>query len=225
MSNAAKKALALEETCASACVVAINQLYENHWLVWEPETIWIEADKAGIDIPVGNRGQLMAARNLVTSARYWYDAHAFAATCIAFNNEEALHMGIESAPVAYINWAVHEAKLIYEIFLRATTVPDLDREPVKYAAVQLNLEGFVFAPPLLAFAQRELNKLCAADCADLRNTVQKGWADAPKGKDLDEAAFPETAAGVQLARLAALQRYFDKREESRLKQLAALQTK
>ena len=67
--NAAKKALRQEESCASVCVAAVNLLHRQHWLLWEPETLWLELDREGVDVPVGNRGQIMAARNLVTSGR------------------------------------------------------------------------------------------------------------------------------------------------------------
>ena len=220
----ALRAVSLEETCASACVRAMRCLFNQDWLLWEPETLWLELDREGVDVPVGNRAQIMAARNLYTTGRAFYDAHAFAATALAFNNEEPLHVGIEEAPVAFLNWAVFESESIYRELDSATGLPDYDREPSAYTAVQLFREGFVLAPEHLTFADDELvayfknNKEALA----LRETVKEGWAVAPKGEALRNAAFPETAAGVQLARLAAAQSYFEKRHAERIKQLAPL---
>ncbi len=221
---AALAALRKEETCASACVRAMRCLLQQDWLLWEPETLWLEIDRMGVDVPVGNRAQIMAARNLYTTGRAWYDAHAFAAMAICFNNEEPLNFGIEEAPVHYMNWAVFEAEQIYRELESATGLPDFDREPSAYVAVQMYREGLVLAPEHLMFADDELVAYFKRNDEAMarREKVKKGWADRPKSEELLRSPFPETAAGVQLARLAAIQSYFIRRRDERLKQLAPL---
>ncbi len=220
--KAALAALAKEETCASACARAMKCLFGQNWLLWEPQTLWLEIDHQGVDVPVGNRAQIMAARNLFIAGRFWYDAHAFAATCIAFNNEEPLHFGIEEAPIMYLNWTVYEANVLTREFEEEAIIPEMDREVIAYTAVQLAREGFVIAPEHLAYAEGELGKHLFGDLQQLQKTVREGWAAAPKAEKLLDAAFPETAAGVQLARLATTQVYFEKRRKEREQQLVPL---
>ena len=124
--------------------------------------------------------------------------------------------------MAYINWTVYEAEIIYRDLMHESTLPAIDREPLMYTVVQLHDEGFIWATAHLKYAQTELNKTYPREVDTLRYIVQKGWAAAPRGKELNDAAFPETPAGVQLARLASVQRYLDDRIVLREKQLAAL---
>lgn len=219
---AAREALAKEITCASACAHAMEILLDQAWLLWEPETLWLELNHMGVDVPLGNRGQIMAARSLFSTGRFWYDAHAYAATCIAFNNEEAVHVSIEDAPVVYMNWAAYEASTIIKDLGDGDTPPAFEHEAVAYTAVQLVREGFAIAPKYLDFADHELSRLYPKENSKLRDQVRAGWASAPKTASLMEAPFPESAPGVQLARLAAVQAYFDMREQRRNKQLLAL---
>jgi len=205
------------DTGTSACMHAVFHLFSNVWLNWEPETIWLELEHLGARVPVGNRQQIMAGRSLLTTGRFWYDATAFEVASIAFSNETPTYFGLEDAPIAFINWAVFEANLIHHDFLQSTI--EFDREPIGYTAIQLYREGFVIAPPMLEMAQDELTRRLPKEAAKLANTVREAWAVAPRGQALSDAAYPETPAGVQLARLAAVQVYFDTRLNAREKQL------
>jgi hypothetical protein len=193
-------------------------LFERQWLNWEPETLWLEIKHLGLDVPVRNRGKIMAGRSLITTGRFWYDASAFEVACISLNCCIPTFFGAEDAPVAYINWAVFEADRIHRDFELESL--DFDREPVGYMAIQLCREGFVIAPAQLETAQAELTRRLPKETSKLAATVREAWAAAPRGSDLLDAAFPETPAGVQLARLASVQSYFDTRSQLREKQLA-----
>lgn len=196
---------------------AVFRLFSNAWLNWEPETIWLELNHLGVDVPLGNRQQIMAARSLLTTGRFWYDANAFEVACIAFNNETPTYFGLEDVPVVFINWAVFEANLIHHEFLHSTL--EFDREPICYTAIQLYREGFVIAPAMLEMAQSELTKRLPKEASKLANTVREAWAAAPRGTALSDAAYPETPAGVQLARLAVVQTHFETQLRLREKQL------
>jgi hypothetical protein len=202
---------------------AMDELLGSSWRAWEPETLWLTLDRMRVSVPVGNREQIMAARSLLTTSRFYYDMHAFEKTCIVFNNEEANYEALDDAPIMYISWAVAEAEMIYRHYEGGETL-ELDREPVCYTAVQLHRAGFVQAPTPLGWAQKELDKHNASDvaCKKLQATVREGWAAAPRGKDLLSAAFPETPEGVQLARLAAVHVYHERRRREREQQLAKL---
>jgi hypothetical protein len=195
-------------------------LFDNSWLNWEPETLWLELSRQGVSVGPGNRSQIMAARNLLNSGNFWYDAQAFEATAIAFNNDSPTYSGAENAPVCYINWAVFEANLIHQEYEQE--VLEFDREPISYTAIQLYREGFVIPPPMLEMAAPELCKMLPKDAKTLATTVRVAWADAPKSDKLKTAAYPETPEGVQLLRLAAVQVYFDERLQLREQQLAPL---
>lgn len=219
---AAKQALAKDATGASACLYGIEALLGTQWMVWEPQTLWIELSKQGIDISEGNRSQIMAARALISTQRFWYDANVFEKTCTAFNNEEIQADALEDAPVAYITWAVWEAEEILKHHELSHDV-EFDREPIEYTGVQLFREGFVIPPPGLSWASAALDKHYPSERKELQSKIRKAWAAAPSSDKLKDAAYPETLEGVQLARLAAVQRYFDARKKSYLKDLAALQ--
>lgn len=216
--EAAKNALRDDQTCASACLVAMDKLLGSQWMAWEPETLWLELKHLKVDVPVGNREQIMAARSLDTTGRFYYDMHAFEKTCMTFNNEEGNFDALDDAPVAFICWTVMEAGYIDKDQI------EYDREPVLYTAIQLHREGFVVAPSPVTWAQEALDRLNACDeaCKKLKAEVRAGWADAPRGSELLDAPFPETPAGVQLARLAAVHVYYERRNKERKQQLAAL---
>lgn len=218
--TAALTALRDEQSCTSACLHALTHLFERNWLNWEPETLWIELKHLGVDVPVLNRSQIMAGRSLITTGRFWYDAQAFEVACIAMNGQTPTYFGAEDAPVVYINWTVFEADLIHRDFEHE--VLEFDREPICYMAVQLYREGFVMAPPMLEMAQAELSRRLPKETKKLVDTVREAWAAAPRGDALSNAAYPETTAGVQLARLAVVQTYFEKRLRLREQQLAPL---
>jgi hypothetical protein len=211
------------DTLALPCLKALQGFYGNEWLLWEPETLWIDLRKRGLDIPVSNREQIMAGRSLITTARFWYDAIVFDKTCIAFNNEEATHVGVEDAPTAYVAWAVTEAQLIHTAFEDASVV-EFDREPIGYMAVQMYREGFLLPPKELAVAESVLARMYpkTKEIDTLRSDIRDAWAHAPDITKLRNTAFPETPEGVQLARLASVKLYCHNRQVMLDKQLAAL---
>lgn len=216
-----KSLLSNEDTCASAVLFAVEKLLGDGVLLWEPQSIWLELKHQGIDLPVSNREQLMAARNLLTTGRFWYDATIFEKTCTAFNNEDISPESVEDAPVIALAWAVWET---HEIAKHYEISDFWDREPISYIGVQLYRENFVIAPDELKFAQTSLNRHYPKEVVKLQNTIHEAWAAAPRGKDLQDAAFPETLEGVQLARLATVQHYFNTRKEGYLRDHAVIAT-
>lgn len=221
--TAAKRALRDPDTCASACLVAMDELLGPVWMAWEPETLWVELKHMHVSIPDPNREQVMAARSVVTTGRFYFDMHAFEKTCMTFNNEEGNYDALDAAPVAFLSWALTEADMVHRKYHSGDTLT-LDREPACYVAVQLFREGFVIPPSNFTWLQDQLDAYLPGDSKSkkLQDEVRKAWAAAPRGDTLLNAAFPETPAGVQLARLAAVQVHNDKRRKDREQQLAQL---
>jgi hypothetical protein len=182
--------------------------------------MWLELQHQQVNVPLANRDQILAARSVVTTGRYWYDAHAFEKTCISFNNEEPNYDALDDTPVAYISWANEEVFKLNMYYLKEDE--SYDREPTCYTAVQLYREGFVVAPEGLGWAQEALDAYYPAEARELKQTVMEAWAAAPKNKLLD-AAFPETDAGVQLAKLAAVYVHCQSQNDRLLKDLATLE--
>lgn len=220
--KAAKSILREEESCATACMYSMDKLLGSTWMPWEPETLWLTLDRMRVTVPVGNREQILAARSLITTGRFYYDMHAFEKTGMAFNNEEGNYDSLDAPPVMYLAWAVTEADMIHKKYEGDSLV--LDREPREYTAIQLHREGFIVPPSQLDWAQSLLTGHNANDAQakKLQQEITTGWAAAPRGKTLLDAAYPETPAGVQLARLAVVQIYCDRRRAEREKQLASL---
>lgn len=216
----AKALLRDEQTTATACYRALDQLLGTGWLSWEPESIWLDLNHDDVDVPVVNREKIMAARALITTGRFWFDAQAFEKTAISFNHELNTHLGVEDAPVMFINWAVFEAELLQKEVEGMTL--EFDREPIKYTAIQLFREGFVLAPEMLAWAEPDLIKMNSCDAHELAKKVRQIWAAVPPEEDLTGVRFTETDIGVQLARLAMVHVHFNRMLQARKKQLAAL---
>jgi len=219
--DAAAKLLKDDATGATGCLFSVDALLGDAWHGWEPQSVWIELGRRSIDVSAGNRSQIMAARNLLTTGRFWYDANVFEKTCIAFNNEEIQTEALEAAPVAYIAWTTWEAEELAKAHPEIEAA-EFDREPLCYTAVQLFREGFVVPADNLEWVEEELQKQYPKETKELASTVRKGWAAAPRTKNIRDAAFPETPAGVQLARLATVRHYLNERRVQYTKDLAAL---
>lgn len=196
---------------ASAVCLAAKERVGDGWLLWEPETLWRE-----LEVAPGNRAQLMAGRGLLIHGRFFYDGLVFDRTCAAFANEVLDIDGFDDTLVMHLAWGMDEARKISELFEDPFLL--MDREPCEVAATQLWQEGFVLAPSELSFAQPALDRRWGKDAAELKRTVSELWADL-RGHDLSKIPYPETARGVQLARLASVELFLRERRATRSKQL------
>lgn len=219
MTKAALALLADDDTVATVVCKAAERVLGDGWLLWEPESIWKELHHQGVDVPVGNRQQLMAGRGVLVHGRFYYDGPVFDRTCAAFSNEVLAIDELDETRVMHLAWGVDEAAKLCALF-DADTHP-FDREVVTVTAAQLWEEGMVLAPDVLEYAQEALDKEWHKDCCNLKNKVMKAWADL-RGHSLRDVPYPETPGGVQVARLAAVELFLDERRGVRDKQLAQL---
>lgn len=206
-----------DATVASAVCKAAAAALGDGWLLWEPETIWKELHHRGIDVTVGNRQQLMAGRGLLVHGRFFYDGLVFDKTCAAFANEVLDIDGFDDTLAMHLAWGVDEAKKICELFDDPFLL--LDREPCEMAAQQLFEEGFVLAPEELAFAQPALDRRLTKEARDLKREVAEIWTDL-RGHQVRDVPYPETAKGVQMARLASVSVFLAERRALRQRQLS-----
>jgi hypothetical protein len=209
-----------DATVASVVCKAAESLLDEGWRLWEPETIWLELHrKHDIDLPLGNRQQLMAGRNLLLTGRFFYDGLVFDRSCAAFANEVLDIEGFDDTHVAHLAWGVDEGKKLSELF--EDPFLEFDREVIGVTALQLWEEGFVVAPQELEFAQAALDGLWPKtdEVKALRREVKELWPDV-REHPLKEIPFPETQKGVQMARLASVEVFLAERRAARAKQLA-----
>jgi len=215
--GAAKRLLQIPTTAAIALLVACKQLLSTV-LMWEPESLWLELDRRGIDVPVENRVKFQAAHALHFVPSFFWDGIVFEKTAIAFDHEIPNPEALEEATVAQVAWAVKEAAWIRSWFDDPPLA--LDHESSAYTAVILHREGFIVAPDQLQFAQLALEQMNTGS-RDLVKIVQDRWEALDKSR-LDVHAFQETQEDVQLARLATIEWHVKDRETRTSADLAAL---
>lgn len=198
---------------------AVRRLVGNY-LAWEPESIWEDLDRRGIDLPVANRDKLMAAITLRLVPSFYWDAIVFEKTALAFDDRPINPEALEEASPAQLAWAVIEAETVRK--LGQETPLEFQHEPRAYTGVILHRSGFVLAPEELEFAQHALNR--ERNCVEclLHTDVKARWREMPKNS-LANAAYPETPMGVQLANLAAVALHVKHKRELLQAQLMSLE--
>ncbi len=197
-----------DETPASSLLGAADAVLGDEWRVWEPETVWLELHHKRAEISLGNRQQLMAARNVLSTGRCYYDALVFARTATAFSNEESNFDSFDEMNVAHMAWCIDELAKI------EGSSHEFDREVVQLVAIALFDEGFVLAPEQLQFAQEALDARYPKDTSALKSVVEEYWTSLREHRE-KEFSLPENAKGVQLARLLAVDTYVMKRRAAR----------
>jgi hypothetical protein len=208
--STAEKLLQDEHTTATGCFRAAQVLCGDGFRAWEPESLWLTLDRKGVEVPLLNRDKLLAASTLTIVPAFWWEVSAFENTTMAFNNVLSDSRVLQEATPAQLSWAVYEAELLYGQQDDLEDTPSFDREPVIYAAVVLNRCGFVLAPTLLDFAQRELDKLNQDGAEVSKDTLEDAWSKLKK-QDLRKREFTDSALDTQLSRLTATQLYVSDR--------------
>lgn len=200
MSSALKALLQDPGTSAIALMAAAQRLLGDFW-AWEPESIWLELQHQGIDLPEGNRAKLTAAITLHLMPSFYWDALVFEKTALAFDGIAPNPDILEEASPSRLAWAVVEAGWILQK-ARATTW-EFNSEPRAYAGVILLRAGFVLAPEQLSFAQGSLDRERFLS-TPIRDEVKARWAKVDKN-GLEKLVLTETTVDVQIARLAAVE--------------------
>lgn len=199
-------------------MAALPSLLGN-FLTWEPESIWLELDHQGIDVPDANRAKIMAGVALCLMPSFYWDALVFEKTALAFDGHTPNPEILEEATPAMLAWSVVESA---EIVRRARNAAwEFQHEPRAYAGVVLARAGYVHAPDQLSFAQTALNRQRGTDA--LCKEVAEKWAEVDKrASSLEALPLNEDPVGVQLARLAAVAHHVSMRRNRMDRDLKAL---
>ncbi len=200
--GAARRLLTTPTTSALALLAAAQSLLGEEFIAWEPETLWLELERRGLELPLANGVRLQAALALLLVPSFYWDAVVFEKTALAFDHVFTNPDALQEATSAQLAWAVREAARITS--LHGDSAREFAHEPAAYGAVVLHREGLVVAPDELAFAQPLLDRLNGGEAAGMRERVKTAWAAVDK-RALGTHAFTETAVDVQLARLAAIE--------------------
>lgn len=179
---------------------------------WEPESLWLQHD-----FSLANRDKLQAAKTLATHPTLFTEPRGFAAIAQVLADRIPDLTELNPAPAEVMAWAVLEGELIFSL-ANASEDPEYSPDVIEYVALSLLHKGFVVAPDLLEFADEQLLLHLSDEGQALRPLVQKAWK-ALTDDALEELSFPESAEGVQLARLAAVQVYCDNQARTLLEAL------
>lgn len=201
-------------TSAVALLQAAGKLLGD-FLAWEPESIWLELEHQGIDVPECSRARFMAAIALRLVPAFYWDAIVFEKTAVALDGCCPHPDILEEASPAQLAWAVEEAAWI----LRIAKEPawDFQHEPRAYAGVVLARAGFAVTPAQLDFAQLALDRARHDD--GLRNEVSDRWARVSK-EHLEQLSLSEARVDVQIARLAAVELHVRERRRAAEQELS-----
>ena len=192
----AKEVLQDPEAPATAVLVAAKHLLGPTFVVYEPETLWLELDPCH-----SNRDKLMAAIALAMTPSFYWDYRVFGATVHAFTNEMVVPDAVPKCDAGQMAWASFEAELLFAITDGESTRPEYDEAIEAYVAVSLFDEGFVTIPSGLGFAAAELTAKVSPDALNLKKETEAAWAALPKEK-LEQKTFENNALGAQLSKLA-----------------------
>lgn len=197
-------------------MVAAKNLHPD-FHAWEPESLWLTLERDGVDVSARSRDKIQAGLALLLVPAFYWDAHVYEKTAIAFDQRLSNPDAIEEASSAQLAWATVEASWV--LSLENRKVPDFANEPTAYSAVVMHREGLLLAPEQLKFAQETLTRMNHASGG--LSTVKDRWAALDK-KALETHAFEETEEGVHLARLAAIEMHVQHKRASATRVLATL---
>lgn len=203
------------KTSAVALLKALKTL--GDFVNWEPETVWIEASRGGIDIPIENRAKIMAALTLLLVPSFYWDAVVFEKTALALQGLTINQDTLEEASPAQLSWAAVEAAWILKEAHRPTW--DFMYEPQAYAGVVLNRAGYILAPTQLSFAQDALDK--ERHETSLFPEVKDRWASVSK-PNLLSLKLEETPIDIQIAKLASVELFIQELQVAAQRDLARL---
>ncbi len=206
-----KELLENDDSFATTLFFALKQLLSDMCIAWEPESVWLELDDRGIDMPLINRDKFLAASSLVQSPAFYWDSNIFEKTTMSFNNVLSDSSILQEASPAQMAWAVFEAEKLRELDV------DFDYEPRGYAAVCMHKAGLLVAPKELEFAQEELERINRVD-KEMIETIKSRWVTINK-TDLATIALHENQVDVQIAQLVAIEMYMQEQRKQYKKEL------
>jgi hypothetical protein len=195
------KDLLRDASTSAVVLMACLPTLLGDFLAWEPESIWLELQHQGVDLPVENRAKIMAAVALRLVPSFYWDGIVFEKTALALDGIAPNADILEEASPARLAWAVVEAAWILR---RAKeTAYEVGSEPRAYAGVVLARAGYIIAPEQLEFAQHALTRE-RFHKGELYDEIKTRWAAVDKDR-LEQLTLTESPIDVQIARLAVVE--------------------
>jgi hypothetical protein len=193
-------------------VAELTDMMGEDWTEWEPETIRETLEKeAGIDPSDDVMNKIMAVKIVLARPdRFYDDWHAFEKIAVALNDCSPSMGGVEEVPVEWLSNAV-------SIIEKLAAEGDFSAEVKKYTAARLFDQGYVIAPPKLAFANEDLGPLINDD--GMQKKVILAYKQALASGD-DPETMRETPVNIQVARLMRNHTYVMEKMEEGRRQLA-----
>ena len=175
--------------------------FGREWIEWEPETLWtITRIDDTTDMCMYNKNKIMAMKTILSNDLFWKQWHIFEKCVLALNNVPPRFDVMEEVTPAQMAYAVRVA---YELraYPGANTPgkdPVFAPEVKAYVAARAHLEGLVYLPEPLDFAQAKLDEMSGE--AKLVDRIKARLND-PDG------AADETPEGIGAVRAAVIKAY------------------
>lgn len=134
----------------------ISKLLGQGIKLWEPETIWIELKRAGIDIKEINRCKLLAAITVLTTSQFYYNVHCFSAVVSAFNELPFMPGVIVEHEPKDVTWAVRCIEDLLK--MDDQEYYPFDYEVENYIALVFHNDGYLLVPKELSWSQDNLDR-------------------------------------------------------------------
>lgn len=182
--------------------------YGKEWISWEPETVWavLRINPMSANC-IFTKNKLMAMKAILSNDQFWKDWICFEKCTLALNNIPPRFDMIEEVSPAQMAYAVRVAKDLRR-YPGANTPgkdPVFSLEVQNYVAARAYMEGIVYLPDPLSFAQSKLNGF----------TGEARLADAIRARLNDpDAMADETPEGIGAVRAAVITAYaYDKKRK------------
>jgi hypothetical protein len=175
----------------------LNNVYNNSWWDWEPETIWkVLKEDEGIDATSEVKNLVMALQTILKSNAAHEGWHVFENVCQAFNGNTVDFSTVQPAEL-------DEIALTLAVLEDIRPKQEFDEEIWIYIAACARNAGVVYLPPDLFGGSEDCQKYLDdmnVSGHDLRDQVKRYWGSG-------NLKSSDPALQIQLARLSEIKDY------------------
>ena len=186
----------------------MNLQFDKDWIYWEPETIFQQMDWSSVDQSSYNKNKINAIKVVLNNDTFWKDWVVFEKTTLAFNNVPPNFTVIEEVSPAQMAYAIRVAYQMRRVPKMNTPGKDpaFSKEVSYYVATRCYMDGVVYLPEPLSFAQSSLNEL--TKMAPLAKEIQI----ASNNPEFELSEESPASVGAMKTRLIKHYAYSDKRK-------------
>lgn len=131
------------------------------WIYWEPETLSSYIDWDSIDQSEYNKNKINAIKVVLNNDIFWKDWTVFEKVTLALNNVPPNFTVVEEVSPAQMAYAIRIAYSLRRFPGMNTPGkdPSFNSEVAYYVATRCYLDGLLYLPDPLSFAQSKLNEM------------------------------------------------------------------